>query len=139
MERLTAVVLKLSQITFYLHSMALVLAMVALWLCGLLWWLKLLFTMALLCAALWQHGKQKQLPLQAIVYEQGQWWALIHNHKTVIELVHAQLVLPWLMVLNFRINEAGEKNSGKKQTLVLWPDMASPEDLRRLRVWLRNG
>jgi hypothetical protein len=56
-----------------------------------------------------------------------------------VELVNEQLVLPWLVVLNFRINEAGEKNPGKIYILALWPDMATADDLRRLRVWLRYG
>lgn len=139
MDRLTAILLKPSQITVYLHGAVLLLALVALWLCGLMWWWKLIATVTLLAAALWRYKQHKQLPVAAIGCEQGEWWGCVDEQKTFIELVSAQLVLSWLVVLRFRIKELGEKNAGKKYTLVLWPDTASAEDLRRLRVCLRYG
>jgi len=122
MDRLTAIPLRASNIAFYLHTIVLVLSIMALWLCGLPLWCKFLLT----GAGMWLLRKQKLLPVSVIDFEQ-------------IELVNEQLVLSWLIVLNFRVNESGEKNSGKKYALALWPDMASVDDLRRLRVFLRSG
>jgi len=132
MERLLAIPLKSSRITLYLHGGVLLLSILALWLCGLLVWIKLLLTAVLFVAALWQY--QKQMPIRAIGIEQTQWWLLYREHKIFVELVNEQLVLSWLVVLNIR-----EKESGKKHVLALWPDTASADDLRRLRVLLRNG
>jgi len=138
MDRLTAISLKPSRLALHAHSFVLLLAITAVWLCGLSVWLKCLLTMMLLCAGVWQHQKLKQLPCRAIGFEQEQWWLLIQNNKIMIELVNEQLVLSWLVVLSFRVNKPGEKDSGKKMTLALWPDMADADDLRRLRVFLRN-
>lgn len=132
MDRLAAISFKSSYIARYVHAIVFLFTIIALWLCGLLVWLKVVLTAVLLCACVWQHRKQKQFQVSAIGFEQGQWWALIHSHKLTIELVNEQLVLPWLMVLNLR-----EKESGKKYALALWPDTASADDLRRLRVFLR--
>jgi len=139
MDRLAAIPLKPSQITIYLHLAVLLLSLTALWLCGLLWVWKFFISVALLGAALWWHQRQQPLSVVALGCEQAQWWVRVGEHKTGIDLVSAQLVLPWLVVLNFRIKEPREKNSVKQHTLVLWPDTASTEDLRRLRVCLRNG
>lgn len=134
MDRLTNIILKPSCIALCLHAAVLCLSLIALWLCGLSWWLKLFLSILLLCTGILQHKKQKCLFVSAIGLEQEKWWALLQNRKVRIELVNEQLVLPWLVVLNWR--EAG---TGKKYALVLWPDMAHADDLRRLRVQLRNG
>jgi len=139
MELLITITFKSSRIARYLHIFVLLLALVALWLCGLNLWIKLLLTIALLCIGMWQYQQLKQLTVSMLGLEQEQWWALIRNQRTPVELVDEQLVLPWLIVLNFRVDESGEKNSGKKYTLALWSDMAHADDLRRLRVLLRNA
>lgn len=138
MERLTTITLQPSRMAFYLHRAILLLSLLALWLCGLSWWWKVAISAALLAAALfyekkWHETKHKQLPVSALGCEQAQWWVLVGDDKRLVELVGAQVVLSWLVVLSMR-----EKNSGKKYALALWPDMACGEDLRRLRVWLRN-
>lgn len=138
MDRLTAVTLHTSRISFYLRTVVLLLALAALWLCGLSWWWQAALSAALLAGAFWQETKCKQLSVSALGCEQEQWWALVDDVKRPVELVGAQLVLSWLIVLNFRINEADEKKSAKKYALALWPDTAKSDDLRRLRVWLRN-
>lgn len=138
MDRLTAIPLKPSHIALYLHAAVLLLAVIALWLCGLSVWLKFLLTILLSGLSFREYQKQKYVLFSAIGFEQEHWWALVHNQKVMIELLNEQLVLPWLIVLNFRVNQSDEKESGKKYSLALWADMAHVDDLRRLRVFLGN-
>jgi hypothetical protein len=125
MDKLNVITLKPSRIAVYLRAIVFLLSVIALWLCGLDVAFKILLTVMLSALSVWDYCQQKQLPLAVIDVEQ-------------IELVDEQLVLPWLIVLSFRVNTPGEKNGGKKITLALWPDMAHADELRRLRVFLRN-
>lgn len=139
MDKLSTIAIKPSRIARYVHLAVLLLAIAALWWCGLSLWIKSLLTALLLCVGAWQYQQLKQPTVSAFGLEQEQWWALIQNQKINIELVNEQLVLSWLMVLTFHVNQSGKKEFEKKYSLVLWPDSAHHEDLRRLRVVLRNG
>jgi len=63
---------------------------------------------------------------------QGQWFLQCEDKEIAAELCGEQLVLPWLIVLNFK-----ELSSRKKHSLTLWLDSADKEELRKLRVFLK--
>lgn len=50
---------------------------------------------------------------------------------TAVSVLANSVVHPWLSVLYLKTA------TGKRHTLVLWPDSLSPDDFRRLRVFLR--
>jgi hypothetical protein len=49
-----------------------------------------------------------------------------------VQVQPESVVWPWLIVLHAR-----EQRNGARLRVVLWPDSAHPEQLRRLRAWLR--
>lgn len=134
MEEFSVISFNLSRITRYLQTGVLVLAWAALVLSGLSWVLKLWLVLLLLLASFFYTGKQRKAAITSMGYGQQQGWVMRDQKKIAVDLQGEQLVLPWLVVIQWK-----EKESGKKGVLALWPDSASGEDLRQLRVFLRVG
>ncbi|MGQ9425880.1 protein YgfX [Gilvimarinus sp. F26214L] len=64
---------------------------------------------------------------------QGEWRWISDVEAERLELRGEFLVTPWLIVLQFVSAE------GRRRPLILLPDSADADDLRRLRVLLRYG
>jgi len=134
MEEFSVISFKPSRITMYVQASALVLALAALALSGLSWVLKSWLTLLLLLTGFHYTRKQRNVMISRMGYGQQQGWVMVGEKKIAMDLSGEQLVLPWLVVIQWK-----EKESGKKGALSLWPDSASEEELRRLRVFLRVG
>lgn len=134
MEEFSVISLKRSRIATFLQGMVLVLALVAIGLSGLAGTLKLWLALLLLLTGLHYTRQQQNIMMSRIGYGQQQAWVMIGQEKIAVDLQGEQLVLPWLVVIQWK-----EKESGKKGALALWPDSAANDDLRRLRVFLRVG
>ncbi|MEX1032067.1 MAG: protein YgfX [Cellvibrionaceae bacterium] len=108
------------------------LAALAVWFSALPWWLCLLVDVAVLADLLWSLRQHYRLGRRQLRYVDGRWWLADHRGEESLELIGEYLVTPWLLVLRF-------KRSAGSATLVLPPDSAATDDLRRLRVLLRFG
>lgn len=132
MEELSVISLKPSRIAIYLQGIVWILAMVAIVISGFSWLLKSSLILLLL-TAFYQVNTQRKIMISCISFGQQQGWIIMRDKKKfVVELQGEQLVLPWLVVLQWR-----EKESRQQGALALWPDSAQKDDLRRLRVFLR--
>lgn len=138
MEDLSFIALKPSRIARNLHVVLALLALLALCLSGVesIW--KVLLTLLLLWAAVWQWRRDQSVPVKGLSCKSGRWYLLIDDREYQGELCGEQRVLSWWVMLQWR-EDAMQKKTQKKKVLVLWPDSADPEDLRRLRVFLRYG
>ena len=70
--------------------------------------------------------------LHAVGFADGQWQLYRRDDVVSVYLVQST-IWSWLVVLNFR-----ESRTRKSHALVLWPDSADRQQLRRLRVVLRH-
>jgi|SRR5690606_8106623 len=134
MEEFFSISLKPSRMAVVLPVALTGLALIAMGLSGLSWALKGWSMLLLISVSVYYFHKSQQLRITAIGYGSQQLWLMRSQEKIAIELQDEQLVLSWLVVMQWR-----EKERGKKGALALWPDSAHPEDLRRLRVLLRVG
>lgn len=91
----------------------------------------LVFAHCLWCLRGWLFPAGKK-PLDALGFADSQWQLYREEELVTVELVQST-VWTWLVVLNFR-----EADSRKKHSLVLWPDSANEQQLRRLRIVLRH-
>lgn len=134
MDRLDIITLKPSCISLRLHLGILLLALASVLLCGLSWLIKIPLV---LCFSGRLFPVRNHFRVVKMGFEQGHWWAIVDNgemigNKMKIQLIGEQLVLPWLVVMNIRVEDSRQKHS-----FVLWRDTADKDDLRRLRVFLR--
>jgi len=139
MEDLSFIALKPSRIARNLHVVLALLALLALCLSGVgsIW--KVLLALLLLWAALWQWRRDQSVPVKGLSCKSGRWCFLINDREYQGELCGEQRVLSWWVMLQWREDTMQKKTMQKKKVLALWPDSADPEDLRRLRVFLRYG
>jgi hypothetical protein len=132
MDEFSIISLKPSRIALYLQAGVLVLAWIALALSGLSWIFKSGLILLLLLTGFHCLRQQRSAMISSMGYGQQQDWVMRNQKKVAVDLQGEQLVLPWLVVIQWR-----EKESGKKGALALWPDSARKDDLRRLKVFLR--
>lgn len=103
---------------------------------GLTWALALA---GLLLASLWWHGWRGALQhsgeaTTAIVLQRTRCELDLRDGTQVeARVLGSTFVSPLLTVVNLRLE------SGRRRSLVLAPDSAEADDLRRLRVWLKHG
>ncbi len=83
------------------------------------------------CLRDWFYPDRKK-PLDTLGFADGQ-WQLYHGEALATAYLVQATVWSWLVVLNFR-----EEESRKTHSLVLWPDSADKQQLRRLRIVLRH-
>lgn len=132
MEDLPWIPLKPSRIARHLHGGVAVLAILALWCSALPWWLNTIMTLLLAAAARWRWQRDTCLLVSGLACREGTWLLRGASGELRAELVGEQVVLPWLVVLQWR-----DLQGNKPVSLSLWPDSAVQDDLRRLRVFLR--
>lgn len=109
------------------------LAGAAVWFSALPWWVSLSLDLLVLFSLLKALRRQWSVGVRRLRYD-GQTWTLAEaGSEQCLELAGERLVTPWLIVLGFLTQ------AGKRISLVLPPDSASRDDLRRLRVALRLG
>lgn len=108
------------------------LAATAVWLAALPWWGSLLLAATVLLH-LWQIlQKQWFRPGEReLRYRGGDWSLRDENGEEPLHPAGEWLVTSWLIVLRFK------RADGSRLDLVLPPDSAPPDELRRLRVLLR--
>ncbi|GAB3250006.1 hypothetical protein GCM10027296_14100 [Chitinimonas naiadis] len=104
------------------------------WLANLPLWSKVGLSLAL-CGLLGhylRHAERAEIR-QLRLLPDGRWW--LSEGETGREYAQESGIYctPWLTVLPLRSEDA------QFVRLRLWPDSASRDDLRRLRVWLRWG
>jgi len=121
----------LSRITVIVQRAVVVLSALAILLCGLVWPLKVMLLALLVCLSIWQERRQV-LRINSVSCERGQWWAVIAGKRVSVTLHGEHVVLVWLVVLHLR-----DVDSNRVHPVVLWPDAARTDDLRRLRVFLK--
>ena len=122
-----------SRIAMRLSLLVTVLCLLALALCGLSLVMKGWLALLLVAGRVRQQRMQENVVVSRIGYGQQQWWGVVRGEYCRFELVGQQLVLHWLMVLHVR-----DLETAKIFHIVLWPDSASHDALRRLRVILRH-
>ncbi len=85
-------------------------------------------------ACLWSATRnwQSLKAVRRLVLEQGRLRLLVDGRQHRVEVGKSTLVHPWLVILPVR-------NACFRSTLLLFPDTANADDLRRLRVWLKGG
>lgn len=85
----------------------------------------------LLC--LWSVSRnwESLVTVSQLKLEQGRLRLLVAGRPYAVEIGKSVLVHPWLVVLPV-------KNAYFQKTLLLFPDTAHADDLRRLRVWLKG-
>ena len=82
------------------------------------------------------HGSRRAArSIVLLVWDRGGRWRLVRRDGRMlhVHLEHGAYAHPKLLVLPFR------SRSGKRVPLLVVPDMANDEDLRRLRMRLRCG
>ncbi len=67
-----------------------------------------------------------------LVLEEGRLRLLVEGRQQGVEVGKSTLVHPWVIILPVR-------NAYFRKTLLLFPDTANADDLRRLRVWLKGS
>lgn len=134
MEELAYISLTPSRMARYVQGIAVALALSALWISGLAWWLDIFLSLLLVAILLRQWRRDREVWVQGLDCAGGRWRLWTSRGEQTVELRREQLVLSWLVVLQWC-----DPVSGKSAALALWPDSASPDDLRRLRVFLRFG
>ncbi|WP_374350237.1 protein YgfX [Chitinimonas sp.] len=90
---------------------------------------------ALVCASAAYHGWRfrQPYPVEIRLLPDGRWALLLAGDEQEGSLLPGSYLTQALQVLHFRLD------SGKPIRIAVWPDSASPEQRRRLRVWLRWG
>jgi hypothetical protein len=134
MEELAYISLAPSRVARYVHLGATLLALLAFSSSGMAGGLKIILASLLVVVSIWQWRKGEDLPVLGFACVKGQWCLWTPGGEHGVEMMCEPLVLSWLVVLQWRYKE-----SGKRCALALWPDSASQDDLRRLRVFLRFG
>jgi hypothetical protein len=109
------------------------LAAAAVWLSASPWWLCLVADTVVLWSLWWHFRQHYWVGNRQLLYDNNQWRLVSGASEAPLELTGELLVTHWLLVLRFRTQV------GKVQSLVLPPDSAAADDLRRLRVLLRFG
>ncbi len=111
-----------------------VLALVALGVCGAPLWMKLAIGVCALAYAIDCRARFMRLPaIKLSWYEAGHWRVSgLHDHETIAELQHATVRAGWI-VLTLRCSDT------KRLRLLLTPDVCDAETRRRLRVRLARS
>lgn len=124
--------LRPSRICLALMALAHGLALAGIWLAVLPGWAQGLLTAALLTAArqLWRESRRQPRGLR--VSRSGQ-LELLEGEWRTAKLRGRPVVLPWLVSVEL------VPKAGKARRLILWPDSAPADGLRKLRVWLKWG
>jgi hypothetical protein len=97
-----------------------------------LWWLVLLVALAGLAFSLLNCYRALEKSVKTLGFERN-WYLDDARGRRLLQPVGEVVVWQWLIVMHFR-----PLNGGRRLSLALLPDSAVPEDLRRLRVWLRT-
>lgn len=109
------------------------LAGLSVWFSALPAWACLLMDLLLLGALYFNLRRHWRAGIRQLRFDGEGWWLADRSGEQPLDLRGERLVTSWLIVLNF-ITAAG-----RRIALVLPPDSASADDLRRLRVALRFG
>lgn len=107
----------------------------SLWLANLPWWGSLGLSLALLLAAYWHRRVQAQpVPELLRLLPDGGWMIVWPSRmEELAQLADGVYCSRYLIRLPLRLDD------GRQLRLMLWPDSAEANELRRLRVWLRWG
>lgn len=109
-------------------------AMPAPWLAALPAWLKVVIDLALLGSAVFYLRRWRAMPYEGLRLLPDGSWALAKGSEEIdAEQMPGGYLSPYLIVLPLR--PAGQRTV----RLVLWPDSAPADDIRRMRVWLKWG
>ncbi|PHV12981.1 protein YgfX [Chitinimonas sp. BJB300] len=114
-----------------LHTVALPMV----WLNSLAWPVKLVLLLLLLASAAWywRHLHGQRLPSEIRLLPDGDWALSFGAEEVEAKLDRGVYRSLWLMRLPLQLAD------GSRLLLFLWPDSASPAQLRQLRSWLRWG
>ncbi|MCP5278857.1 MAG: hypothetical protein H6935_10925 [Thiobacillus sp.] len=104
--------------------------LVALWLSDLTTHLQAMLGLLLLASGTWRLRTPHSLTLA--FHRDGQFAIQMHGARLPSALGLQQAILPWIVVLRYRLGDRGRT----RQHLLL-PDCLPDQDLRRLRVWLK--
>ena len=106
------------------------LALAGIWLAVLPDWAQGLLTAALLAGA-WQLWRESLCQPRGLRVSQSGQLELLDGGWRVAEIRGRPVVRPWLVSVEL------VPKAGKARRLMLWPDSAPPDGLRKLRVWLK--
>lgn len=97
-----------------------------------LWFRSALLVGYLVC--LWSAWRdwRSQETVTRLTLEQGRLGVFLAGRYHRVAVGKSTLIHPWLVILPVR-------NASMRKTLLLFPDTACADDLRRLRVWLKGG
>jgi hypothetical protein len=114
-----------------LHLMASVMP----WLAQLPWWVRAALSLGVVASAVLEWRRwSRVLPLDIRLLPDGRWGVGASSFDEIeATLQPGAFRSTFLIVLPLLLADGG------KRRVVLWPDSASADDLRRLRAWLRWG
>jgi hypothetical protein len=104
------------------------------WFAALSWWGRTLIDagLLLLAARQWRVWRQGP-PISLRLLPDGTWALDVAGQELEAQQLSGAYVTAHLVVLPLKLA------NGRVRRLVLWPDSATADELRRLRAWLRWG
>ncbi len=108
------------------------LALLGIWLAAVPIWAKALAVLALAAGAVWRWRQNARGPRGLRVSQSGQ-LELLDGEWHAAQIKGRPVVLPWMISLSLVVE------ARVTCRLILWPDCAGADGLRKLRVWLRWG
>jgi hypothetical protein len=106
------------------------LALLGAWLAVLPFWIQAALTLGLMINFIWVVREISSSPRGMRVSQSGQ-IELLEQEWQPVQIKGRPVVLPWLISLTL------VTASGNFFRVILWPDSADSDRLRKLRVWLR--
>ena len=105
------------------------LALVAVWLLPLDWYLQLLILVLL--GFSYRYSRRQQAMRYQLLWREYGWLVRSDDTEYGAQLLASSMVTAWLTVLSFRLE------TGQSLSLLILPDSLSPDQYRRLRVRLK--
>lgn len=107
-------------------------ALLAVWLADLHWLWSLTLSAALAVSMGWALHRHRYDPVTGLAWQAGDWRILLNNRWEPITIKGEALVTPRLILMRYQ-------HTGGRGSLWLTADNTDPEQLRKLRVLLKNA
>ncbi len=108
------------------------LALAGIWLAAMAAWVKLMMTAIVIASMVWSWRENSRATGAVRITQSGQ-VEILEGEWRAAEVIKQPVVLPWFVSVVF------VPKGGKAKRLLLFPDSAEADGLRKLKVWLRWG
>lgn len=118
------------------------LALVAVFISGLLWWQQIILVLAVVAVASWEYHRWQRTQQWEILHcRPSGHWSLQDANKQEVEfvLLPQQLISPWLVIIHGKIIAAGRARykPGRVLHLWLWKYQTEPDLFRKIAINLK--